>query len=226
MRITCRPKFTLIELLVVIAIIAILAAMLLPALKKARDKARTASCTNNLKNWGLMFNLYCSDNDDYPPYPYVDDTPSGSMNEVWNMLLYKLYFQSLDSRNTNNSLECPNYRPDVGGSGLNYNGYMAHQRLFNSKTTKVKFPTIQPVLVEGYGKSCYSYKECPAHENKNVYPNHATHFKGGTGTYLVYSHNERVNVLFFDGHTTLMTYHEVPNKSKNCCFFNYLDRSY
>ena len=62
-----KSQFTLIELLVVIAIIAILAAMLLPALSAARERARSANCIGKLKQCGLAYNMYSGDNKDYLP---------------------------------------------------------------------------------------------------------------------------------------------------------------
>ena len=99
-----RPGFTLIELLVVISIIALLIAILLPALGQARQTALTMQCSSNLRQIGIGYHIYANDFEDYLPMSY----PGGG----WNWVLSGTK-QHLDATANldDNTFHCPTFDP-------------------------------------------------------------------------------------------------------------------
>ena len=127
-----KRSFTLIELLVVIAIIAILAAMLLPALSAARERSKVAACLSNLKQIGYYFPMYTSDNAGYYPNALKHNNV-GTRDQTWNdaiMLNYMKPDTKLNSKNLidgghweNSQFRCPSFDAKITGSANVHYGY-------------------------------------------------------------------------------------------------------
>ncbi len=188
---SARKLFTLIELLVVIAIIAILAAMLLPALSKAREKARTISCVNNLKTISLLETLYRDDFTDYFIYDSCDGTklPKGFR---WCITLGTYLGDETGASNKKPSFLCP--ASDYVSTS--YSCYAENHNLIGLKAQQVLDPTQTMCFMDSgrYISSAYMFS--------TTVPSYYRVYTRPTYTYYddVCRHGNVVNAAFVDGH--------------------------
>ena len=238
MKKSISSKFTLIELLVVIAIIAILAAMLMPALQKARETSKKISCTNNLKSLGNVYVQYQDAYDNLFPTDWQHEvyaTPAYPKSDTgyahsWVSLLKGTGFMPIGNVKVNKMLSCPsenalNRQTHFGISrALFFNGQNSSYikkgtwRLTSEnkffKTTTVKAPSRI-----GLAGDCTAFQIDPSQTNAAK--------DGGVGPLgsNFIRHGGIINMVFLDGHVEVLSLNQhseawKPKRDMKPWFYN------
>ena len=215
-QVSSRRRFTLIELLVVIAIIAILAAILLPALNSARERGRAASCLNNLKQFGTAFAMYCDANGDYyPSYSHNGAVtyPNGDSSRLWNCVL--LNAGGIDKA----TFTCPSFEYDptynvisAQGAPTSYIHYGYNGKYVGStggaesvpvqkalKNSECRYPAMLYVLMDSY--SAWSALPVRQAGSLQVLTKKVTSGSDVASGQAHSRHSGSVHILFGDGHS-------------------------
>jgi prepilin-type processing-associated H-X9-DG protein/prepilin-type N-terminal cleavage/methylation domain-containing protein len=206
------PAFTLIELLVVMAIIALLAALLLPALSRSKATAKRIQCVSNLRHMAIAAHVYAGDNNETYPVAYEDGTIDGKTASIaWDLttvsgsppvVIPGLLWQS---RGNKQIQQCPAF---AGGAnwlvdpytGYNYNtSYIGHGQFENipepARVNDVRHPVKTALFGDGqYAAGANKFMRAPWASPGD------DSFRGRWAGTQGYRHAARSNVAFCDGH--------------------------